>query len=228
MAAAKKSADNDRGEEVKIRISVDEPSEAAADKRAGTSAQDEKPEVVEGELVDDLEEEEDLMEEELKAATLEMEREFKALSQELEEAQAKAEEYLNGWQRALADFTNYKRRIERDQQQTMQNTVGSVVKRYLPILDDLERALNNRPKDGEGAVWANGIELIYRKFLMSLEADGVKSMQAEGQMFDPNLHEAISQEPSQEHDSGQIIEVLQKGYLIGERVLRPAVVRVAE
>lgn len=228
MAAAKKSADNDRGEEVKIRISVDEPSEAAADKRAGTSAQDEKPEVVEGELVNDLEEEEDLMEEELKAATLEMEREFKALSQELEEAQAKAEEYLNGWQRALADFTNYKRRIERDQQQTMQNTVGSVVKRYLPILDDLERALNNRPKDGEGAVWANGIELIYRKFLMSLEADGVKSMQAEGQMFDPNLHEAISQEPSQEHDSGQIIEVLQKGYLIGERVLRPAVVRVAE
>lgn len=228
MAAAKKSADNDRGEEVKIRISVDEPSEAAADKRAGTSAQDEKPEVVEGELVNDLEEEEDLMEEELKAATLEMEREFEALSQELEEAQAKAEEYLNGWQRALADFTNYKRRIERDQQQTMQNTVGSVVKRYLPILDDLERALNNRPKDGEGAVWANGIELIYRKFLMSLEADGVKSMQAEGQMFDPNLHEAISQEPSQEHDSGQIIEVLQKGYLIGERVLRPAVVRVAE
>lgn len=228
MAAAKKSADKDRGEEVKIRISVDEPSEAAADKRAGTSAQDEKPEVVEGELVNDLEEEEDLMEEELKAATLEMEREFKALSQELEEAQAKAEEYLNGWQRALADFTNYKRRIERDQQQTMQNTVGSVVKRYLPILDDLERALNNRPKDGEGAVWANGIELIYRKFLMSLEADGVKSMQAEGQMFDPNLHEAISQEPSQEHDSGQIIEVLQKGYLIGERVLRPAVVRVAE
>lgn len=229
MMSAKNDADKDRGEEVKIRISVDEPAPAAANKPAGSPAEDELPEVLEGELVDeDPEIEEEIMEENLEAATLEMEREFAALSQDLEETRAKAEEYLNGWQRALADFTNYKRRIERDQQQTMQNTVGSVVKRYLPILDDLERALNNRPKEGEGAVWANGIELIYRKFLMSLEADGVKPMEAEGQLFDPNLHEAISQEPSPEHESGQIIEVLQKGYLVGERVLRPAVVRVAE
>jgi len=229
MISAKNDADKDRGEEVKIRISVDEPSQAAANGPAGSPAEDELPEVLEGELVDeDPEIEEEIMEENLEAATLEMEREFAALSQDLEETRAKAEEYLNGWQRALADFTNYKRRIERDQQQTMQNTVGSVVKRYLPILDDLERALNNRPKEGEGAVWANGIELIYRKFLMSLEADGVKPMEAEGQLFDPNLHEAISQEPSPEHESGQIIEVLQKGYLVGERVLRPAVVRVAE
>jgi molecular chaperone GrpE len=102
-----------------------------------------------------------------------------------------------------------------------------VVKRYLEISDDLERALKNRPQKGEGADWAIGIELIYRKLLSYLESEGVKMMQAEGQMFDPNLHEAVTTEDSPQHQSGQIIEVLQPGYLLGERVLRPAVVRVA-
>lgn len=159
--------------------------------------------------------------------SLEQTEEIEALSKELEDAKQKAQEYLDGWQRALADFSNYKKRVERDQQLTYQNTIGNVTKRYLTIVDDLERALGNRPKDGEGAEWANGIELIYRKFLLALEADGVKPMDAEGQMFDPNLHEALSQEPSDDFESGQIIEVLQNGYVVGERVLRPAVVRVA-
>lgn len=154
--------------------------------------------------------------------------EVEALQAALEQAQAKANEYLEGWQRALADFSNYKKRVERDQVQTYQSAVGSVVKRYLVVLDDLERALNNRPKDGDGAAWAGGIELIYRKLVLTLEADGVKEMEAEGRQFDPNFHEAIMQEASNDHASGEIIEVVQKGYMIGERVLRPAMVRVAE
>jgi molecular chaperone GrpE len=157
-----------------------------------------------------------------------LQEEKKRLMQELEQAQAKAQENLDGWQRALADFSNYKRRVERDQSQTYQNAIGMVVKRYLPVLDDLERALNNRPKDSEGAAWASGIELIYRKLATAIEAEGVMVMDAEGQMFDPNFHEAISQEPNSEFESGQIIDVLQKGYLIGDRVIRPAIVRVAE
>jgi molecular chaperone GrpE len=91
----------------------------------------------------------------------------------------------------------------------------------------MERALKNRPKDGEGAVWAEGIELVYRKMLALLESEGVTTMQAEGQPFDPNLHEAVMMEDSDQHESGQVTEVLQQGYLLGDRVLRPAMVRVA-
>jgi molecular chaperone GrpE len=150
-----------------------------------------------------------------------------ALQDELAKAQAKANEYLDGWQRARADFTNYKKRIERDQAQTYQNAANNTHKRYLGIVDDLERALNNRPQDGEGAAWAEGIELIYRKMLSTLESEGILRMDAEGMPFDPNLHEAIMSEVSDQHESGQIMEVLQQGYMFGDKVLRPAVVRVA-
>jgi molecular chaperone GrpE len=153
--------------------------------------------------------------------------EIEALQSELEQTQTKAQEYLEGWQRARADFANYKKRVERDQAQTYQTAAGNTIKRYLEISDDLERALKNRPQDGDGAAWASGIELIYRKLLAAFEIDGVAIMQAEGNFFDPTLHEAISQEDSPEHESGQIIEVLQPGYHLGERVLRPARVRVA-
>jgi molecular chaperone GrpE len=150
-----------------------------------------------------------------------------ALQNELAETQAKANEYLDGWQRARADFTNYKKRIERDQAQIYQNAASNTHKRYLVIVDDLERALKNRPQDGEGAAWAEGIELIYRKLLSTLESEGVQPMDAEGTPFDPNLHEAIMSEESDQHESGQVIEVLQQGYMFGDKVLRPAVVRVA-
>lgn len=153
--------------------------------------------------------------------------EISSIVKELEEAREKAGEYLDGWQRARAEFANYKKRVEREQAQVYQAAASHVIKRYLEIADDLERALKNRPEEGEGAVWAEGIDLIYRKFMAFLEAEGVKRMEAEGQQFDPNLHEAISQEDSQEHESGQIIEVIKQGYLIGDRVLRPASVRVA-
>jgi molecular chaperone GrpE len=153
--------------------------------------------------------------------------EFQALQQQLADTLAKADEYLNGWQRSQADFANFKRRIEREQTQIYQNAAGSVIKRFLAVLDDLDRALKNRPKEGDGAAWAEGIELIYRKLMAILESEGVKPMSAEGQQFDPNLHEAILSEDSDRHESGQVIEVLQQGYLLGERVLRPAMVRVA-
>lgn len=118
--------------------------------------------------------------------------------------------------------------MARDQEQLHSETRGRVIKRYLEIADDLERALNNRPEVGAGAEWANGVELIYRKLLSYLEGEGVSQMQVMGQDFDPNLHEAISQEESEEHKSGEIIEVLQPGYMLGERVLRPAIVKVAQ
>ena len=153
--------------------------------------------------------------------------EVEALRQQLEESQVKADEYLEGWQRALAEFANYKKRVEKEQAQSYQIAAGSVIRRYLVVVDDLERALKNRPQEGEGAAWAEGIELIYRKLLGILEAEGVTQIDPQGEMFDPNFHEAVISEASDQFESGRIIEVLQKGYLQGERVLRPALVRVA-
>jgi len=148
------------------------------------------------------------------------------LQRELAEWKAKSDEYLDGWQRARAEFANYRKRVERDQELIQQSITGSVIKRYLEVVDDLERALKNQPQEGDGVAWASGIELIYRKLSAILDSNGVKPMASTG-MFDPNLHEAISSEDSDHHESGEIIEVIQQGYWIGERVLRPALVRVA-
>lgn len=145
----------------------------------------------------------------------------------LEAAQAQGLEYLDATQRLQAEFINYKRRVERDLTSSVQNATGNAIRRYLDVADDLERALKNRPPQGDGAVWAQGIDLIYRKLLNAFEADGVKMIEAEGQPFDPNLHEAISQEDHPDYESGQVIGVVQAGYTLGERVLRPARVRVA-
>jgi molecular chaperone GrpE len=153
--------------------------------------------------------------------------EYEALQADLEKANAKSSEYFEGWQRERADFSNYKKRIERDAAGAQQNALASVVKKYLVILDDLERALKTRPTGGEGAAWADGIELIGRKLSNLLEQEGVRRMEAEKEFFDPRRHEAIMQEDSPDHESGQIIEVVQQGYLLGDRVLRPALVRVA-
>jgi molecular chaperone GrpE len=105
------------------------------------------------------------------------------------------------------------------------NMKGDIVKKVLPMLDDMERALQNRPADEP---WVDGIELIVRKFQTTLESEGVKRIEAEGAEFDPNFHEAISHEPSEEVASGHVIAVVQNGYMLGERVIRPALVRVAQ
>lgn len=157
------------------------------------------------------------------------EEEITQLRTELEEARLKENEYLSGWQRERAEFFNYKKRTEREQAQGGQNTFANAIRRYLDIADDLERALKNknRPTAGDGAIWAEGIDLIYRKMVAAFEADGIKRIDTDCKFFDPNLHEAISHEDSAEHESGQIIEVVQPGYTLGERVIRPARVRVA-
>lgn len=156
-----------------------------------------------------------------------VEEAIEEMQRQVAEAQAKATEYLDGWQRSRADFANYKKRIDREQAQIYQTTAGNVIKRFLEVADDLERALKNRPEGKEGELWASGIELIYRKLLATIEAEGVTRFEPNGRFFDPTYHEALSQEESTEYESGQIIEVLQPGYMLGERVLRPARVRVA-
>src|SRR5690606_17319780 len=148
-----------------------------------------------------------------------------ALINQLQEAEAKIIEYKDGWARSQADFQNYKKRIERDNELMYASMKGDIIKKVLPALDDLERALQNRPADD---AWASGIELIARKLQNIVEAEGVKKIEAKGLAFDPNFHEAISNEPSDEVESGHVIEVVQNGYMLGERVIRPALVRVAQ
>jgi molecular chaperone GrpE len=148
-----------------------------------------------------------------------------ALQKKLADLQAQADEYKDGWQRSVADFQNYKRRVESEKAETYQTAVGSIIKSYLPVLDDLERALAACPAD---LPWVDGIELITRKLQTILEAEGLRRIETDGQSFDPHFHEAISQEPSEDHESGHIIGVVQNGYMLGDRVIRPALVRVAK
>jgi len=151
--------------------------------------------------------------------------EVEALKNKIEEANAKASEYKDSWMRSQAEFQNYKKRIERDNEMLRGHMKGDIVKKILPVLDDLERAMQNRPADES---WANGIDLIVRKFQTTLDSEGIKRIEAEGKEFDPNFHEAISNEPSEEVESGHVIAVVQNGYMLGERVIRPALVRVAQ
>lgn len=151
--------------------------------------------------------------------------EVDALRKQLEETEARASEYKDSWMRSQAEFQNYKKRIERDNELMRATMKGDIVRKILPVLDDLERALQNRPA---GESWAGGIELIVRKFQSVLESEGIKRIEAEGREFDPNFHEAISNEPSDEVESGHVIAVVQNGYMLGERVIRPALVRVAQ
>ncbi len=157
--------------------------------------------------------------------------EIESLQKRLDESDAKAREFeaksaenLNGWQRAVAEFQNYKKRIDRDRESDKAIMKGDLIKKVLPVLDDLERALQNRPAED---AWASGIELIQRKLQSILEAEGLKRIEAEGTQFDPNFHEAISYESADGLESGRVIAVVQNGYMLGDYVVRPAMVRVA-
>lgn len=157
-----------------------------------------------------------------------IEADEETLFEQLEKAREVADEYLEGWQRARAEFSNYKKRMEREQSGMRSRIGGDILLRVLAVVDDLERALKDKPTKGDAGAWAEGIDLIYKKMQMILESEGVKEIEAEGDLFNPQLHEAISHEDSEEHESGEVIDVVQKGYVIADRVLRPAMVRVAK
>jgi len=142
----------------------------------------------------------------------------------LAEAEKKTEEYLANWQRAQADFINYKRRNEQERQDFSRFANAELMLSLLPALDDLERALNSVPpaKSAKHS-WLEGIRLVERKFKSSLEAQGLTPIKALGEPFDPNFHEAVRQDKGKE---GIVIEEFQKGYMLGDRVLRPAKVVV--
>jgi molecular chaperone GrpE len=154
-------------------------------------------------------------------------KDYDALREALETAQKSGAANLEGWQRERAEFSNYKKRIDREHTQLTQSITGSVIKKYLVILDDLDLALKARPTEGEGAAWAAGVELVARKLTSILEGEGIERINENNVPFDPNIHEAISNEDNPDVESGHVIEVVRQGFKLGDRILRPAMVRVA-
>lgn len=185
-------------------------------------------EIVEGEPAESLAEEASLRAEVSEEVEEEEEvDELAALRQELEEVKAKEAEYLDGWQRARAELSNARKRFQREQEQTYANARGDVLGRLLPIVDDFERAFETLPDNLSNLTWIEGVRLVQRKFQVLLEQEGVAPIEAVGEEFDPFLHQAITHEPSEEVPEGYIIGEIQRGYKVGERVLRPSVVRVS-
>jgi molecular chaperone GrpE len=143
-------------------------------------------------------------------------------------AEARAAEYLDGWQRARAEFANARKRLERERGEAYLNASVDIARGLLPILDDLERALGSAPATVAADSWFEGLRLVRRKLQGILENINVKPIEAVGAPFDPNFHEALSLKPADGYESGTIIEELQTGYRLGDRVIRPSLVNVAE
>jgi len=147
----------------------------------------------------------------------------------LEEERARAEEYLDQWKRARAEFANFKKRNEKEREELLKFANSVLIAKLLSILDDFERATKTIPGKIHTLTWVEGIFLIHRKIRAILEQEGVTEIEAElGKEFDPAIHEAVVHEESEEYNEGQIIDILQKGYKLHDRVVRPTLVKVAK
>jgi molecular chaperone GrpE len=139
------------------------------------------------------------------------------------EDRKKAEEYLANWQRAQADFINYKRRAEQERLEFNSFANANFARAILPVLDDMERAIDAVPEEFAKHDWVEGVKLVERKFKTTLEGQGVKPVLALGMEFDPNVHEAIRQDKGKD---GMVVAEYQKGYMLNDKLLRPAKVAV--
>jgi molecular chaperone GrpE len=147
------------------------------------------------------------------------------LEEKLAEVERERDEYLNDLKRVAADFENYRKRVARDQEGLVARAHERLVKELLPVLDDLERALEAAAQHEEAKL-EEGVRLVHRELVEALAREGLVEVETDGQ-FDPHVHEALLSQPSEQED-GSVIEVLQKGYRLGDRVLRPARVVVSQ
>jgi molecular chaperone GrpE len=142
-----------------------------------------------------------------------------SLEKALAEARAQTEANLAGWQRAQADFANYRRRAEQEKEETAKFGCVALLQSVLPVLDDFERAIAALPQGSAEEAWGAGVKLIERKLRTTLEAQGLSMIKALGEPFDPRFHEAVRQGKGPE---GTVVEEAQKGYKFFDRVIRPA------
>jgi molecular chaperone GrpE len=147
------------------------------------------------------------------------------LEERLAEVERERDEYLEDLRRVAADFENYRKRAARDQESLIARAHERLVKELLPVLDDLERALE-AAAEHEEAKLEEGVRLVHRELRDALSKEGVVEIETNGR-FDPHVHEALLSQPSEDED-GAILEVIQKGYRLGERVLRPSRVVISQ
>jgi molecular chaperone GrpE len=150
-----------------------------------------------------------------------------SVEEQLAQAEARAADYLDGWQRARAEFANARKRLERQRTEAYANAGVDFVTRLLPIVDDLKRALDSAPPAIMEDPWFEGLDLVNRKFQSMMESMNVRAIEAVGQPFDPTLHEALALREAEGVESGIVIEELQTGYQLGDRVIRPSLVNVS-
>lgn len=158
--------------------------------------------------------------------------ELVALRSELKRLQNALSESQDAVARRQADFENYRKRVERERSETYNRMLGELVKKLLPVVDNLGRALDaerslEASESKEFRHFLNGVELIRKQLDEVLEAFGVEAIAAVGERFDPHIHEAVVTEPSDEHEPDTVVEELVRGYRIGDRLLRPAMVKVS-
>ncbi len=158
-----------------------------------------------------------------KAQAPEVEVDIEGLKKALEEEKGKAERYLANWQRAQADYANLKRACQQEKEETQRLANASLVLSILPALDDAERAFAMIPAELADGPWAAGIKMVFDKLMAMLEAQGLTPIRAEGEPFDPRLHEGIAQGKGKE---GIVIKEVAKGYRLNDRVIRPSQVIV--
>lgn len=145
-----------------------------------------------------------------------------ALEEQVNQLQAQVAEYEDRWKRSAAEFINYKRRVEQERSEFARSANGSLILAFLPVLDDLERALANVPADQAQSSWVEGARLVERKFRATLERQGVTPIPAVGEAFDPEVHEAVG-------GAGHtVVQEYQRGYRLHGRTLRPAMVVVGD
>ncbi len=150
---------------------------------------------------------------------------IEGLRARLEEEREKAQGFMQSWQRAAADYQNFKRRVEEDRSESARFANRALVINVLPLFDDLDRALSNVDPELAEATWVDGIRLIHRKFAQLIEMAGAEEIAAEGEIFDPELHEAVAHVPG---DENKVMAVTEKGYKLGDRLVRPAKVVVGQ
>ena len=149
------------------------------------------------------------------------------LRAELESARQEAAELRAAWQRSAADFQNYRRRSEQEREATLGLAADSLLRKLLAVVDDYDRALEAMPAELEHTGWVEGLWLVERKMRSLLESEGVTPIGSVGRPFDPREHEAVMHQETTEAPDGTVVAELQRGYRVRDRVLRPALVAVA-
>ena len=155
------------------------------------------------------------------------EKEEKASEKKKDPKDEKIDELNDKLKRSMAEFDNYRKRTDKEKSAMYEIGAKDVIEKILPIVDNFERGLNSIPEDAKGSAFADGMEKIYKQFVKTLDDMGVKPIEAVGKPFDPNFHNAVMHVEDESAGENTVVEVFQQGYALGDKILRFAMVKVA-